>query len=1013
MKFIEFSVKNYQFTLVVFLGVLALGAFSLINMPRGEDPEFESPTFSVVAIYPGASPTDVEELVVDPIERSVSSLDDIDKIATDITDGLAVFRIDFDYDSDPDEKYQELVREINSLRSELPADLYKLDINRFSPSDVNIIQFALISENASYQQLEELADDFSEKLEKNKDLKNVESHGLPERKVQVYLDLARLSQQRIPVNRVLGALQNGTANIPGGSIHVGTRKFNVKTTGAYASLEEIGSTVVYTAGEKVVYLRDVAEIRMESETETYLARYNGHRAVFVAAAQKPGKNIATVREAVMKEADGFKAELPANVDLVTVFDQGESVNRRLSRFAKDFAIAILLVLITLLPLGTRASIVVMISIPLSLAIGLTLLNLFGYTINQLSIVGMIVALGILVDDSIVVVENIERYLREGRSKRDAAIDATKQIALAVVGCTATLIFAFLPLVFLPEASGDFIRSLPIAVITAVLASLVVSLTVVPFLSSRLLKEHENPDGNIFLRALKRLISGTYSRLLDQALRRPGYTLAITAAIFVGAISLVPVVGFSLFPSSDKPMFLVNIETPAGTNLYETDRIVRQVEDTVKTTEGIRSFATNVGKGNPRIYYNVFQQNESENFGQLFVQLSTEDLEEKKAIIASLRSRLGSIPNATVTVKDFEQGPPVDAPLAYRIIGTDLDTLRAIAFQVEQVVAGAEGTIYVDNPVRTRPTDLQVAVNKDKAAMAGVATSDVDRMVRLGITGLDMGSYRQPDGEELPIRVALNRETPAAGYEVFDQIYVTNYAGTALPLKQVADIGFETTPNQVRHYDKERFVTVSAFVNEGYNTGKVNEVITAKLAELKMPQGYRYEIAGEAESRAESFGGLGAIILVTAFGFVGILLLEFRTFKSMLIVLSVIPLGVIGAILMLWATGESLSFTATIGLIALVGIEVKNSILLVDYTNQLREQGMDLEEAIRVSGEVRFVPILLTSLTAIGGLTALVIEYSPLYSPLALVLIGGLISSTLLSRLVTPVMYKLLPPEVEA
>ena len=1013
MKWIEFSVKNYQFTLVVFLGVLALGVFSLLNMPRGEDPEFESPTFSMVAIYPGASPTDMEELVVDPIERSVSGLDDIKEITTDITDGLAVFRIDFDYSSDPDEKYQELVREVNSIRGDLPEDLYKLDINRFSPSDVNIVQFALISENAAYAELEALAEVFVEQLEKNKNLKNVTLHGAPDRKVQVYLDLARMGEQGVPVNRVLGALQSGNVNIPGGSIHVGSRKFNVKTTGTFASLEEIGQTVVFTAGEKIVYLKDVADIREEYDAESYLARYNGHRAVFVSAAQKPGKNISEIREDVLAQATDFEAGLPAHVDFATVFDQGESVTRRLGRFAKDFAIAIFLVLITLLPLGTRASIVVMISIPLSLAIGLSLMNMLGYTINQLSIVGMIVALGILVDDSIVVVENIERYLREGRSKRDAAIDATKQITLAVLGCTATLIFAFLPLVFLPEASGDFIRSLPMAVITSVLASMVVSLTVVPFLSSRLLREHDNPEGNIFLRALKRLIGATYSRLLDRALRRPGITLAITVAIFIGTLSLVPIVGFSLFPASDKPMFLVNVETPAGTNLYETDRITQQVEDTLLSTAGIRNFATNVGKGNPRIYYNVFQQNESSNFAQLFVQLSNEDLKEKRAIIASLRERLAGIPNAKVTVKDFEQGPPVEAPLAYRLIGDDLDTLRSLAFRLEQLVAATEGAMYVDNPLRTLPTDLRVVVNKDKAAMSGVATSDVDRMVRLGIAGLEIGNFRQADGEEMPIRVALEREGLAPGYEVFDHIFLTNFAGASLPLKQIASVGFETTPNQVRHFDKERFVTVSAFVQDGYNTGNINSEIEGKLAQMELPEGYRFEVAGEAESRQDSFGGLEIIILITSFGFISILLLEFRTFKSTLIVLSVIPLGVIGAILMLWATGETLSFTATIGLIALVGIEVKNSILLVDFTNQLREQGMGVEEAIREAGEVRFVPILLTSLTAIGGLTALVIEYSPLYSPLALVLIGGLISSTLLSRLVTPVMYKLLPPKIEA
>jgi multidrug efflux pump subunit AcrB len=1012
MQISSFSVKNYSFTLVVFLGVLALGLFSLFNMPRGEDPEFESPFFSVVLIYPGASPSDMEELVVDPIEKRISELDDIKEIISNVSDGLAVMRVDFKYESDPDDKYQELVRELNALRQDLPPDLYDLEIRRFSPSDVSIFQFAFVSENAPYAQMEAVAEKLADELERNPSLKNIELHGFPQRQLRIELNSEKLAQLRIPVNQVIGAIQGENANIPGGSLNLGSRKLNVKTSGSYESLEEIRNTVVASSGSQIVYLRDIATVRFDYEADTYLARYNGHRSLFLTLSQKPGENITSVRERILPVLDQFRSTLPANIDFITVFDQGESVSRRLNRFLKDFGIAILLVLVTLLPLGLRASLVVMISIPLSLSIGLTLLNALGYTINQLSIVGMIVALGILVDDSIVVVENIERYLREGFPRVRAAIAATDQITLAVIGCTATLIFAFLPLAFLPEASGDFIRNLPMAVITTVLASMLVSLTIVPFLSSRLLKEHENPEGNLFMRLLKRLISGTYSRLLEAALRRPALTLVIAFALFGASLLLIPNIGFSLFPRSEKPMFLINIETPAGTNLYETDRVARWVEETLQAHPEIRNYATNIGKGNPRIYYNVIQQSEAENFAQLFIQLSSEDTEEKVALIDRLREELSGYPNATIEVKDFEQGPPVEAPLAYRVIGPDLDSLRSLAFRMEALLLGSEGTIYVNNPLKSQPTDLRVLVNHEKAGLLGVPVADIDRSVRLGIAGLDVGTYREADGEEYPLHLSLPHEGPTPGFEVFDRLYVSNLRGTPLPLRQLATPVFTTSPNQIRHFNKQRYVTLSAFVKTGYLTSEVNQQIEQRLKDFPLPPGYSIQVAGEVESRQDSFGGLGLIILITAFGFTGILILEFGTFKSTLIVLSVIPLGMIGALAMLFLTGNTLSFTASIGLIALVGIEVKNSILLVDFTNQLRRQGKDLESAIREAGEIRFVPIVLTSLTAIGGLIPLVLEFSPLYSPLALVLIGGLISSTLLSRLVTPVMYKLLPPKVE-
>jgi multidrug efflux pump subunit AcrB len=694
------------------------------------------------------------------------------------------------------------------------------------------------------------------------------------------------------------------------------------------------------------------------------------------------------------------------------FEQAKSVEKRLARFAKDFIIAILLVSITLLPLGTRAAIVVMISIPLSIFTGLFLLDSFGFTINQLSIVGLIVALGILVDDSIVVIENIERYLRAGKGKREASIEATKQIGLAVLGCTATLILAFLPLVFLPEAAGDFIRSLPMAVIFTVLASLFVSLTIVPFLASRILKTHVSSEGNIFLRALKKLIHGTYTRLLHWCLRHPWATLGFTFVLFIASLGLFKVVGFSLFPKSEKPQFLINIETPSSTSIYETDRIARYVEEELKKEKDISYYTTNVGKGNPRIYYNVIGRSESSNIAQFFVQLKGLTTEQKTKLIDKLRDKFMFYPNAKIEVKDFEQGPPLEAPIAMRIFGENLDTLRSVSMKIEEIIKKTEGTIYVNNPLSNQQTDLHVKINKEKAGQLGVAISDIDRAIRLGVAGLNVGKFTPGEGEdEININVTLPKKK-YSDMNVFNTLQVNSINGQAIPLRQLAVVEFETSPNLIRHYDKNRFATVTSFVKSGYLYENVTNDVIKKLDAFPFPKGYYYVAAGEVENKQESFGGLSTIILITVFGFIAVLVLEFGNFKSTLIVLSVIPLGVIGAVTMLFLTGNPLSFVAVIGLIALAGIEVKNSILLVDFTHQLRERGVELNEAIEKAGEIRFVPIVLTSLTAIGGLIPLAIEGNPLYSPLALVIIGGLISSTLLSRLVTPVMYKLLPPKVE-
>lgn len=1012
MKIAEFSVKNYQFTLIIFVLLLALGLNSLFNMPRGEDPETTAPSFFIAVIYPGTTPSDMEKLVVDPMEKRFSELENIKKIISDVSDGLASIRVEYKHDMDSEEKYQEIVREINALRPELPQDIYDIKILKFTSTDVNTLQLALVSETASYREMQQWVETLEDELEKVKGLKRIETHGFPKQQVRVSLNIEKMAQQKIPVNAVLGALQSENVNIPGGSIQVSTRRFNVKTSGEYKSLDEIKNTIAYVSNNKIVYVKDIADVALTYQEESHLTRLNGYRSVVLTASQKDGQNIFDVADQVNPILESFQQELPAHIKMVKNFDQSESVSKRLSRFSKDFLIAILLVSVTLLPLGGRAALVVMISIPLSIFSGLFLLDFLGYTINQLSIVGLIVALGILVDDSIVVIENIERYLRAGKTKKEAAVEATQQIGLAVIGCTATLILAFLPLVFLPESAGDFIRSLPMAVITTVLASLFVSLTIVPFLSSRLLKQHTNAEGNIFLRALKKGISGTYGKLLHRALAHPVITLAVATVIFIASLALFPIVGFSLFPMSEKPQFLINIETPNGTSIYETNRVTRDVEEVLKKELDIKYFASNVGKGNPRIYYNTQGRNESPNYAQLYVQLEDLSPPEKTKLIDKLRERFFLYPNARIEVKDFEQGPPLEAPVAIRVFGENLDTLRSLAAKVEKELSATAGTIYVKNPIATQMTDIHLNINKEKAGLLGVQISEIDKSVRLGVAGLNVGEFTPGEGEdEIGIVVTLPREKYAT-YDVFGKLYVNAVNGAAIPLRQLADVELETSPNLIRHYDKERYATVTAFVKSGYLYEDINNAVIKKLEAMKFPKGYHFVAAGEVENKQESFGGISTIILITIFGFIAVLVLEFGTFKSTLIVLSVIPLGVIGAVTMLLITGNPMSFVAVIGLIALVGIEVKNSILLVDFTNQLRARGVPLNEAIEKAGEIRFVPIVLTSLTAIGGLIPLAVEANPLYSPLALVLIGGLISSTLLSRLVTPVMYKLLPPRVE-
>lgn len=1011
MSIWAFAVRRWQFTLVVFALLIALGAASFISIARSEDPSFPFPAATITLVWPGANPADMERLIVKPLEDAVNTLENVKKIQSSAFDGLAVVHVEFYYGSDPEKKQDEVIREFNRIRSTLPADIAQIDIRKDSPGNVNIVQMALVSDTASWRTLKEKSQNLKDAFESVPGVRTAETWAFPAPEVRVAIDLERLSRAGVSLDQVTQAIQGQSVNVPGGAVDVDLRRYNLRTSGSYTSLDQIQGTVVGAGGGKLVKVRDIAEVSWETEEYAYTGRFNGKRAVFVTANQKDNTNIFKVRDGLYAKLADFEKTLPADIKLERGFDQSRNVANRLDRLGEDFAIAIGLVLLTLLPLGLRAAGVVMISIPLSLAIGVALLFMTGFSLNQLSIAGFVLALGLLVDDSIVVVENIARYVRSGYGRAEAAIKATDQIYLAVLGCTATLVLAFLPLLFLPEGPGEFIRSLPAAILFTVGASLFVSLTIIPFLASRMLRESQAGESALLHRVMN-FIHTVYGPALRWALAKPRTTLVAALAVFVMVAATIPLIGFSLFPSADVPQFIVRVDAPDGASIAETDRALHFVEARLAEHTEVKYWYTHLGHGSPFVYYNYFSQGRSANVGEVFVELREFDPARTPKLFEALRVRFNDYAAARISLKQFEQGPPIDAPVAIRIVGPEIEGLRGIAAQVEQVLKATPGTRDVNNPVRLLRTDLNLGIDTQKAGLLGVSALEVNRTVRLAVAGLSAGQFRASNGDEydITLRLPMN-ERPTI--EALDSIDVSTANGRQIPLRQISNPHFETVTNSITRYNRERQVTVSGYTQSGFNTARVTAAVVKQLGSIGLPPGYRFVVAGEVEAQQESFGGLLPAILVAVFGILAVLVLEFGSFRSTLIVAGVIPLGLTGALLALLATGYTLSFTSIIGMIALVGIEIKNSILLVDFTNRLRSQGAPLDQAIQEAGEVRFLPILLTSATAIGGLLPLALQGSGLYSPLAIVIIGGLISSTLLARLVTPVMYKLLPPPVAA
>ncbi|NIV03660.1 MMPL family transporter, partial [Candidatus Saccharibacteria bacterium] len=432
------------------------------------------------------------------------------------------------------------------------------------------------------------------------------------------------------------------------------------------------------------------------------------RAIFITATQKTETNIFQVMEALKARVEAYKSQLPGSMSLHYAFDQSESVAHRVNGFFSNLLQGVVLVgIVVLIAMGFRSAIIVMVVIPLSIFIALGFLDLSQYGLQQMTIAGLIIALGLLVDNAIVVSENVARFLRQGYSRREAAFQGTSQIGWAVVSSTATTVLAFLPMIMIQNVTGDFIRSMPVMVIYALLASLFVSLTLTPFLVSKFLKTHQTSKIGLGQQLLQKFIEARYRPRLARVLPRPKLVLGIAMVVFLGSLALFPIIGVSFFPKAEKPQFVINIDAPEGTSIYKTEAIAAEVEAALSQQPQVSHFATNIGRGNPRIYYNVIPKNEKGNHAQILVQLRKYDLEAFNRVIGSLREKFANFPGAEIKVKEFEQGPPVEAPIAIRILGEDLRVLRDIAHDVEKMIATTNGTLNLNNPLRTRKTDLHV------------------------------------------------------------------------------------------------------------------------------------------------------------------------------------------------------------------------------------------------------------------------------------------------------------------
>jgi len=827
------------------------------------------------------------------------------------------------------------------------------------------------------------------------------------------------------LDHITRAIQSNNMNIPGGDISLGVNNLSVKSSGSFKNLDEIRNMVVNSYMGRLVYMRDISSIGYGYETQQYKARFGaksiqrdspgGGRCIFLGISQKEGLNVLETGDKLNPVIETFREKLPSNIRLELVYNQPQVVRERINGFMNNLLQGIILVgLLIFLSLGFRSSMMVVIAIPLSLTIGLGLVDMAGFGLQQISIGGLVVVLGLLVDNSIVMVENINRYIQMGHSRREASILAASEIGWPVVTATLTTVLAFIPIATMPGKTGEFIKSLPITIALTLTVSLFVALSFTPMLTSKLLKEKklvaQAPRGISGI--LGWIIKHPFRRALKGALRRPGLSMLLVSLFLVLSLAMFRFVGISFFPKAEQANLMIQASLPEGSSLERTDQVASYLESVLDTMPEVQYYATNVGHGNPRIYYNVFPKRFDKSFTEIYVQLYEYDSESFPGIIEKLRNEFDKYPGARMRVREFEQGPPFDAPVQIYLTGDDLDVLREISADVEGMLEEEPGSINIENKLIKTNTELLLNINKEKANMLGVPVLEIDRTIRTAVAGMIVSSFRDPSGEEHQLVLKMDRGGKF-GEEELERIYVSSLSGKQHQLKQFVDIELQQAPSSISRYDMERTAEILADVKSGFTLDELMDPILEKLENYPMPAGYSFTIAGELEGRNDAFGGVANAVIIAIIAIFSVLVLQFRSFRQPLIVFLAIPFAVTGMIWALWITGNTFSFTAFIGLTSLVGIVVNNSIILVDYINKLRERGKPLNEALQLAAETRLTPIVLTALTTIGGLLPLTLRGGTLWAPMGWTIIGGLLVSTMLTLVIVPVIYKLLERRGEA
>lgn len=1005
--------------LVLLVLIVVVGMYSYSVLPREATPDITIPYVFVTTTYEGVSPADMETLITIPLERKLKGLADVEEVRSTSAEGVSTIAIKFLPKVDIDDAVQKVRDKVDQAKEDLPAELPDDPvITEANFSDWPILQVVL-SGPFSLRRLKTFAETFEDRIEAIPGVLNAAIVGGLEREIHVEFDLDRVGAYQVPFSTLIRAVRGGNVNMPSGSMDLGQYKYLVRVPQDYKHPAEIFSIVAFVRDGKPVYLRDVANIRDAYKDPISRSRINGRQSVTIVVTKRSGENILVINDAIRELVKELRRELPPRLKIDLTADMSKDVRTMVADLENNILSGLLLVLVViLLFIGGRSAVFVALAIPYSMFITFALLQAFDITLNMVVLFSLILALGMLVDNGIVIVENIYRHMQEGASRQEAARTGTDEVAWPVITSTITTLGAFAPMLFWPGIMGEFMGYLPLTLIMALSASLFVALVINPVLSARYQNVAQKES---FMAAKVEWLKQFYGRILN-------WSLDHRAVVVIGAFAMLvaSMVGFGLFgkgteffPETHPRRAFVYIKAPVGTNLDASDRLVKQVEAIVKQYPDIRYVIANVGSagGNPF---------ESGGVGTHLsrVTLDFVDLHERRRpspeVVAEIRQRLlAAIKGAEVRVEREQEGPPTGPPVNLEITGPDIIRLGQLAAAVRKRIKDIPGLVDLkDSFVRGKP-EIRVMVDKEKAALLGLDTEMVALTVKTAVAGYKVGVYRQGK-DEYDIIARLPRKDRSS-LEGLKRITVAGPQGQPVPITSLATISLGSGLGTITRLDQKRVVTVSADVS-GRLANEIIAEIGRRLKDISWPRGYSYRFTGEQEEQAKASDFLGKAFVATLFIIFLVLVTQFNSAVTPFIILTSVLLSLIGVFLGLLVTGTAFGVIMTgVGVISLAGVVVNNAIVLIDYFNQLKARGMAVRQALMTAGLVRFRPVILTALTTILGLLPMATavsfnfrdftleiggESSQWWGPMAVAVIFGLAVATVLTLVVVPVLCSL-------